>query len=96
MCSKELTVVGRLDEEEILLEVGAAQQLAGAHDELVALLQRPAADETAEAGQMEGQRSGAHHQLVRIQPLGAPSAFRSVHPSQTTATIHFISFHVHN
>ena len=59
--SDELTVVvvivvgGRLYEEEILLEVSPAEELASADDELVAFLQWPSADETTETGQVEGQ-----------------------------------------
>lgn len=77
-----VVVVGRggLDEEEVFLEVGPAEELAGADDELVAFLERPAADEAAEARQVEGQRgSGTHDQLVRIEALSAATALGPVH-----------------
>lgn len=82
----ELTVVVvvrcRLNEEEILLEIVATEKLACPDDELIAFLERPSADETAETRQMKGQRrAGPHHQLVRIQPFSATSAFGAVHPS---------------
>ena len=78
----ECTGTGRLDEKEVLFEVGAAEELAGADDELVAFLQRPSADETSEAGQMEGQRSCPHDQFVRIKPLTAAATFGAVDSAQ--------------
>ena len=85
-----VVVVGRrLDEKEVLFQIRPAEELSGAYDELVAFLKRPAAHETAEAGQVEGQcGAGPHDQLVRVEPLVTSAAFGSVDPGgKRTATV---------
>ncbi len=58
---------GRLDEEKIFFQVVPAEKLASSDDKLVTFLQWPAANEAAEAGQVERQRrAGSHDQFVRV------------------------------
>jgi hypothetical protein len=57
--------------------------LSGSDNKLVAFLQRPSADETSETGQMKDQRSGPHHQLVRIETFCTAAAFDAEDPVET-------------
>lgn len=73
---------GLLHEVHLLLEVLSAEELAGAQNELFALLQRLAAHHAHETRQVEDVLLGSHHHLVRQQPVAASRAFYPEYPAK--------------
>lgn len=69
-----VAAAGLLHQVHLLLEVLAAEELAGPKDELLALLERLAADDAHEAGQVEDVLLGSHHHLVGQQSVSASRA----------------------
>ena len=80
---KRLTLGAERHERELLLEVAPAEELSVLDDELVPLVQAPAARHAGEAGQVEDAARRAHHQLLGRDGLHAALALGAVQPAHT-------------
>lgn len=72
---RDFTIIKTLQHLHFLLVVGAAEELTGLHNELVALLQLAAAHHTNETPQMEDVVGCAVHELIWMDLFAARKAF---------------------